>query len=301
MASRLLVERLALLLALLQPFGPLGCARMSEATPKLSAELGSRIAEMQGLHELTLTRFFDAERKRIQDFLDREWTPLFLQNFLGMSGLLQAISESGYVSGQDSTEIQAAVALYLDDPEAEAAKMTGKIVAAVRGARTGEEKLVRPIVADFVEGPRADTAVTHIVSLLKSEDPGTLILEWAGDAQEQINAQRTSMMAPIDEAERLARSELAEAYGEMAQANGAITGRLEAAARASAQQTALLSAFGVDSTVSKRLQQRLGGVSAAVGDALTTAEESLDKSKDPSDLGNALLRALREKLGAANR
>jgi hypothetical protein len=283
------------LLALALAFSTAGCAKMSEATPKLSAELGDRIAEMQGLHELTLDRFFDAERRRIQDFLDREWNPLFLKNFLGTSNLLAVISQSGFVSESDSSNIEVLAKSFLSDP-AEAGRMTREIVAKVRGTRGEEEKQVRQVVGRFVDNNKVDAAVTQIVSLLKSEDPGKVVLEWAQDAQTEINRKREEMLAPLDEAELTAKSELAKAYGEMAQANGAITGRLEAAARASAQQSALLSAFGVDS-VGERLRLRLGGISSAVGDALAIADTALSSSDDPKAVGKSLLEALRDKLG----
>jgi hypothetical protein len=268
---------------------------MSEATPKLSAELGDRMAEMRGLHELTLDRFFDTERRRIQDFLDREWTPLFLRNFLGGSTLMADISQAGFVSAADSNAIRTAAARYLRDTS-EAGRLTRDIVAAVRGSRGEEEKLVRPIVRRFVDDNKVDQAVVHITSLLKSEDPGKLVLEWAGDAQEQINLQREKLMGPLDEVERTAKSELAKAYGEMAQANGTITGRLEAAAKASAQQSALLSAFHVDS-VAERLRLRLGGISGAVGEALSVADKSLSDGQGPKALAKTLLDTLRAKLG----
>lgn len=283
------------LLALALGFSVAGCAKMSEATPKLSAELGSRIAEMQGLHELTLERFFDAERRRIQDFLDREWNPLFLKNFLGTSNLLALISQAGFVSESDSSKIEIVAKRYLSD-STEAGRMTRDIVAKVRGSRGEEEKQVRQVVSRFVDNEKVDAAVTQIVSLLKSEDPGTLVLEWAQDAQQEINRKREEMLAPLDESERAAKSELAKAYGEMAQANGAVTGRLEAAARASAQQSALLSAFAVDS-VGERLRLRLTGISSAVGDALAIADTALSSSNDPKTLGKTLLDALRNKLG----
>ena len=280
--------------------GLTGCAaKMSEATPQLSAELGSRIAEMQGLHDLTLDRFFDAERRRIQDFLDREWTPLFLRNFLGTSGLLTDISQVGFISARDSSAIHTAVGRYLSDTT-ESGPLTREIVAAVRGSRGGEEKLVRPVVRRFVDDPKVEAATIHVVSLLKSEDPAVLVLEWAEDAQEQINLKREELMAPLGEAERTAKSELATAYGEMAQANGTITGRLEAAARVSAQQSALLSAFHVDS-LADGLRQRLAGISGAVGKALSATKGSPGAHDDPNSLFAAVLDALRNELGAVTR
>ena len=280
--------------------GLTGCAaKMSEATPQLSAELGSRIAEMQGLHDLTLDRFFDAERRRIQDFLDREWTPLFLRNFLGTSGLLTDISQVGFISARDSSAIHTAVGRYLSDTT-EAGPMTRDLVAAVRGSRGGEEKLVRPVVRRFVDDAKVEAATVHVVSLLKSEDPAVLVLEWAEDAQEQSNLKREALMAPLDEAEGVAKSELSTAYGEMAQANGAITGRLEAAARVSAQQTALLSAFHVDS-LADGLRMRLAGISGAVGKALSAAGAAPGATEDPNSVFATLLDALRNELGNATR
>ena len=284
------------LLGLALVLGSGGCARMSQATPKLSAELGDRIAEMRGLHELTLDRFFDAERRRIEDFINREWTPLFLRNFLGTSNLLGDINESGFVSARDQDAIRTAATRYLRDTT-EAAPLARDIAVAVGRSRGAEEPLVRQVVRRYVDDAQVDKAVVHLIALLRAEDPATLILEWAGDAQEQINIKREEMLAPIDEAEREAKSELAKAYAEMSQANGTITGRLEAAAKASTQQDALLNAFGVDS-VGERLRHRLGAISTAVGSALSTAKGSANTTQSASELGKILLDALQAKLAA---
>lgn len=66
-----------------------GCATMGPAPAKLSAEVGDRISEMQGLHQLALKRYFESERKRVETFLQEEWVPLFLKNFLSTSELME--------------------------------------------------------------------------------------------------------------------------------------------------------------------------------------------------------------------
>jgi hypothetical protein len=275
------------------------CVRMGPATPKLSFELGDRIAEMRGLHELTLQRFFDAERQRIEDFLDREWTPLFLRNFLGTSGLLNDIAQSGVLSARDSSAIRTAAILYLRD-STEAPRLTSEIVAAVRRTRSSEPAAVRTVLQRFVEDAQLDAATTHISSLLRSEDPAILVLEWAEDAQEQINLIRRQMLEPVNEAERLATSEVAQAYTDMAQANGAITGRLEAAAKVTQQQDALVDAFALGN-VADRLRERLRAISGAVGSALSAARTGLESGQAPSDIQEILRDALRTTVDEAVR
>lgn len=279
-------------LILLAASAATGCVRMSRATPQLSAELGSRIAEMQGLHQLTLTRFFDAERQRVEEFMDREWIPLFLRNFLGTSGLLNDLAAAGRVSEADREAIRLAIVTYLAD-SSEADRLTAEIVQTVTRSRSVEDTLVRRVVARFVDDARVDRATSHVTSLLRSADPGLLVLEWAGDAQTQINLRRKQLLDPINAAERQAASELAQAYGDMAAANGAITGRLEAAAKVTAQQDELLGALGAGD-LAARTRQRLASVSEAVGSALSQGSQNMAAGRPPADI----LRILTETLGS---
>jgi hypothetical protein len=272
---------------------------MGQATPKLSAELGDRIAEMQGLHQLTLQRFFDGERQRIEEFLDQEWTPLFLRNFLGTSNLLADIAAAGFVSERDQSAIQTALVRFLRDTT-EAPRATREVVVVVTRTRSAEPAAVRTVLQRFVEDARVDAATTHVSSLLRSEDPAILVLEWAEDAQEQINIMRRQMLDPVNEAERLATSEVAEAYAQMAHANGTITGRLEAAAKVTEQQDALLMSFGIDSAAG-RIRQRLAGISGAVGSALSSARSGLEEGKGATEIRKILDDALRARVGEAVR
>lgn len=67
-----------------------GCgATIGPAPAKLSAEVGDRIAEMQGLHQVALKRYFESERKRVETFLQEKWVPRFLENFLSTSELME--------------------------------------------------------------------------------------------------------------------------------------------------------------------------------------------------------------------
>lgn len=276
-----------------------GCTRMSQATPRLSAELGNRISEMQGLHQLTLSRFFDAERGRVEEFLEREWIPLFLRNFLGTSGLISDVLGAGRVSEADRESIRLAVAEYLTDPS-EAPRLTAAVVQAVASSRGREDTLVRTTLARFIDEGRLDRATAHVTSLLRSADPAILVLEWAGDAQQQITRMRRQLLDPLDAAERQATADLAQAYNDMAAANGAITGRLDAAARITARQDAMLAALGAGD-IAGRTRSRLAAVSEAVGGALAEGTRKVGDGGSPGEVLRVLTDVLNAKLAAAGR
>jgi hypothetical protein len=100
-----------------------------------------------------------------------------------------------------------------------------------------------------------------------------LILEWARDAQTEINAQRREMLEPLAAAERQATADLTEAYAQMLKANGVVTARLEAAAKLKEQQDALLASVGAGDAANA-LRRRLASISGRVGEALTAAERA---------------------------
>jgi hypothetical protein len=248
------------------------------------------MADMRGLHQLALERVFDGERRRIEDFIDDEWTPLFLKNFLAESRLLAEIERLGTIGEEERALLRTTLTAFLtDSSEAEAA--ANRVADAVTASRSGESKAVRDALARFVEDDRLDAATLEVVSLLGSADPGLLILEWAGDAQAVINAQRREMLEPLAEAQRQATAELAEAYAEMLKANGVITARLEAASKVKAQQDAALQALGVGDAAAK-LQQRLAGISGRVTSALSSAAGLLESGN-----ANDVARTLKDALG----
>ena len=274
------------------------CATMGPAPPRLSAELGDRMAEMQGLHQLALESFFDSERKLIEEFLEREWIPLFLKNFMGTSDLMNDLATGGLITEQDRANLHAAVQEYLIDP-AEADDLTDRIVSAVSGSRTQEATTVRGILADFVEDDRLEAATSHVSSLLRTADPALLLIEWVTDAQEQINLQRQQMLAPLDEAERVASADLAAAYADMLKANGVITARLEAAAKKTEAQDQLLATFGVKD-VANDMRMRLANISQAVGAAVSAAGAAVQEGQEATRAASTLIESLRTALSSMN-
>ena len=273
------------------------CATMGPAPPQLSAELGNRMAEMQGLHQLALESFFESERNRVEEFLEREWIPLFLRNFMGTSGLMNDLARGGQVTEQDRENLRVAVAQYLTDPS-EAGELADRIVAAVTGTRSQEASTVRGVLADFVEDDLLAAATSHVSSLLGTADPAFLLIEWVTDAQEQINLQRQQMLAPLNEAQRAASAELAAAYADILKANGVITARLEAAAKRTEAQNQLLESFGLRD-VADEMRVRLASISEAVGAAVSAAG-AVAQEGEASGAASTLIETLRTALSTGN-
>lgn len=209
--------------------------------------------------------------------MDREWIPLYLQNFLGASGLLDDLQTLGRVGESLRGHLRAAASDYLVDPS-EAEQLAGRLAEAIANSRETESTVVRGIVDDYVEDNEVDAATGHLSAILQSSDPGALILEWAQDAQLGIDRQRRALYQPLDEAEAMVAADLSEGYAEMLRANGVVTARLEASAKVKESQERLLDALGVSDPAGS-LRERLSSISSTVSEALA-AGSSLLADKD---------------------
>ena len=58
-----------------------GCANVPPEAPELSAQLGNRISALEAAHMRLVQEFFNAKRKRIDEFLQDVWVPTFSQEF----------------------------------------------------------------------------------------------------------------------------------------------------------------------------------------------------------------------------
>ncbi len=266
-----------------------------QSTVKLSADVGNRITEMEHLHQLSVQRFFDMERQKVEDFLTNTWEPLFLKNFLGTSQVLQMLQNVSRIDENNRQQLQEAFAGYLTDPS-EAKEATDKLVDTLNIERKSEDGLVRAVVNDYVPDNKVDAAVIHITSLLGTDDPARIIFEFTEAAHTEMNARRESLLAPIEQARQETVAELSAAYAQLVRGQSTITGRLEAAAKVSTEQDKLLNAFGFDNAT-KKLQSKLSGFTSKIDGALgivsgLTAEDSGGNV----NLQNNILNTLQKKL-----
>src|SRR6185295_1930427 len=213
------------------------------ATPRLSAEVGSRLSDLSAAHEAAVRRYFDGERRRVEEFLEDEWIPLFLKNFLGTSGILQDLEEHQSFTDEEKQQIIEAIRTYLQDPD-EAEKAGANLFRELEKGRADEPETTRRVLGPFVEDDHLAEASVHIAALLRTAAPAELILDFAEAAHAEIEKERRELMEPLRLLEEDTLSQLNAAWKEALTGQGVITGRLEAASRASAEQDRLLGALG---------------------------------------------------------
>jgi hypothetical protein len=249
------------------------CVSIKPATVQLSAEVGSRISEMENVHQIAIQRYFDIEKQKVEDFMKQTWEPLFLKNFLGTSQVLDMLQKVSTINEQTRTAIQQGLVRFLDD-SSEAPKVTTHLINALDASRATEPAVVRTALKKFVPDDKLDAAVTHVTSLLGTDEPARIIMDFAQAAHDEMDAQRKSLVEPIEQRKLETIAALSEAYAELIRGQATITGRLEAAARVSRQQDELLDKLGLND-VFKKVTENLAAVTQQVNDALVKANDAI--------------------------
>jgi hypothetical protein len=268
------------------------CVSIKPSTVQLSAEVGERLTEMEKIHQLTVQRYFDMEKQKVEDFLTNTWEPLYLKNFLGTSQVLQLLQNTSRIDDRFKNILREGIAGYLDD-KTEAKKAADTLAARLSTSRKGEEGVVRTVLQRFVESNKLEDAIAHINALLGSDEPARIIIDFAAQAHKDMEDQRSEMMAPIEKARAETVATLSASYAELIRGQATITGRLEAAARRSKQQDELLDKLGV-SKISQDVEKQLANVSEKVDVAITAAEKAAKQGEGiiPDKILNELKKGL---------
>jgi hypothetical protein len=58
-----------------------GCATIPNEAPELSTELGVRLSALEAAHVRLLEEFFAEKRRRVDEFVQEVWVPIFAQEF----------------------------------------------------------------------------------------------------------------------------------------------------------------------------------------------------------------------------
>lgn len=58
-----------------------GCASIPPEAPELSAELGARISALEAAHVRLLEEFFLEKKRRVDEFIQNVWVPIFAREF----------------------------------------------------------------------------------------------------------------------------------------------------------------------------------------------------------------------------
>jgi hypothetical protein len=129
--------------------------------------------------------------------------------------------------------------------------MVGEITAGLNQTRTQDAQLIETVVKKFVPDAKVMPATTHLVALLQVDTPARMIMDFAEAANQEIRERRDSLIGPIEKARKRALDELSDAYQDFYAGQGVITGRLEAAARRSAEEAKLVDSVAGKGTAAK--------------------------------------------------
>jgi hypothetical protein len=270
------------------------CVSINPSAVQLSSEVGERIVEMEKLHRLAVQRYFDGERKRIEDYLTYVWEPQYLKNLLGMSDVLQQLQAASVIDLRTKNILQKGIAAYLLDTS-EAERAATELVKKLTDARKGERAVVKGVLTNFIENKKLDSAATHITALLGSDEPAQIILEFAAAAHKEMQAQRSELLDPLEALRVEAMETLGQAYSELIRGHSTITGRLEAASKRTKQQDELLGKLGIGK-ISQDLATKLADVSSKVNEGLRQADKIIEDSNgDPDKIFKSLKDSLKKK------
>lgn len=226
------------------------CASMPQEAVELSQVASRRVADTQAAHEALAAAYFRLSRERVEDFLQHQWVPTYLANFVARAKLMDELQNP--VALTDSQRVRL------------------------------REELTR---ATALRGQSLDQALGAVNSAFADSARGSIVLEFAEAALEEIEKQRRELLDPIDEQERQVRDALRANYAEMMQIQSAITGFIQSAHDVRAEQDNVL-----------RRLNLLGARDSLVKQAITLNDAVLRLTEQGGDAEEAL-RQIRAKLG----
>jgi len=170
------------------------CVSVPKEAVLLSEAVGQRIVAIQTAHEALVLDYFQRSRNTIDQFIQEKYTPQFMSNFVSQSGLMGLLIDPTVLSDQQELRLR-------------------------------DELLQR---GSFSES-ELDQILLAVNSGTGDAERGQIIIEFATAAQEQINAQRTEMIAKVDQAERTLLKELRSNYAELFQIQSEVTAHIRSA------------------------------------------------------------------------
>jgi hypothetical protein len=249
------------------------CVTISPATVELSSKVGDGINEMEQMHQLAVQHIWDSEEKKIEDFMTKEWEPLFLKNFLFESGVMDELNSASRIEGKTRELILEALKYYITDTT-EVPDVAKELFRSLDKSRSLEAIQIRAVLDKYVEDNELEKAVLHVNTLLGTDDAAKIILDFAEAAHERMQAQRDTLLAPIRQARADETAAISAAYAELIRGQSIITGRLEAARKKSEVQASLLNSVR-STTLYQNFTERALKLSTAVDSQITAARKKL--------------------------
>ena len=226
------------------------CATVPREAVELSQLVGHRITDMQISHEAFVAEYFRVSRERIEDYLEQQYVPLFLENLVRDADLQGHLS-----AAQPFTEEQL-------------------------------ERL-RSELEGVVSERDQEAVVTAVSSAFGDAERGQIVLEFAQAAMREIDKKRGSLLGPLADQEARALSELRAAYAELTEMQSTVTSHLGSVRDVQMEQEEILSRLGMlkqrDAAISAA-----AGLNDAVLNAIDkgeSAEKTIEELKSILDGG----------------
>lgn len=205
-ASKLAMGCLALLLG--------ACAAAPKATVELSDAVNQQIAQMQTSHVKFVRLYYDGLRKDVDEFMAQRWTPQFISNVI----------EGTLPEGKRFREA-------LD-----------------RGYALANVDWAKAVRIEGIDDPKTVQAIREAVNSVAVRERGQLglvLIDFANAVQKQIDLERASLIAPIDEQEGYVLGHLTEGYAQLLAGSAAIKGYLASVVKVTENRDAVLQQLGV--------------------------------------------------------
>lgn len=176
----------------------------------LSAAVREGIEAMQTRHEAMVQLYFDLSQQRVEDFLQRRWVPEFLESFVHESQVIEL----------------------LDRPEPFTPEQ--------------EERLAQELQRSLaLKGRNLDSALVAVRRGLGDADRGSIMLEFANAALEQIELQREELAVPIDRQRRQVLDALRANYAQLVEMQSTVTAHIRSVRDVVAEQEEVLRRLGL--------------------------------------------------------
>jgi hypothetical protein len=234
------------------------CVSIPEDAVVLSNLVGTQIAEHRASHEEFVRRYYARCRDVVELFLRDRWVPEYLERFVAQSEVMELLITPDEVFGEDTME-----------------RLKEEVMAV-----SGVGEVRTPLILE---------AVSRVIG---DAERGQIMLDFAGVALEEIEAQRSELIEPLNQQEEMVLDHLAESYAQLQQAQTQVTAYLASAKEVTRSQDEVLEAMGMRQLRDDALRQavQLSEDLAAAAKAGETAAEALEQMRaligsDRSDQG----------------
>jgi hypothetical protein len=236
------------------------CTTAPKQTVELADVVGQQIAQMEASHEKFVRLYYSGLRRDVDEFMQQKWTPQFLANV---------------VSGQSEG----------------GKKFRDALDRAYRLANVDWKSAVKIEGIDDPEVRKAAEQVIAQLDVREKAELGQVLLDFATEAQKQINQQRQKLIQPIDAQEAYVLDQLREGYAQLQAGSAAIKGYLASVVNVAEQRDAVLQKMGALDA-----QRKAVSTAIKVDDEAMAALNGAKVASDGVESFLKQLRALRDQI-----